>query len=155
MKTLHGNGISGLLWTDSQHPLWARKNPISVSSRAGYQQEFFPVEGAPDGLLFEPEIMTLTEEAAFLNVIKTLPFGAFRMHGVDAKRRVVRFGVHYVSGSAEMRPACEFPVFLEPLRKRAAAFVGISAPTLSESLVTEYPPGALSVGIAIRRRSGS
>jgi hypothetical protein len=126
-----------------------------VSSRAGYQQEFFPVEGAPDGLLFEPEIMTLTEEAAFLNVIKTLPFGAFRMHGVDAKRRVVRFGVHYVSGSAEMRPACEFPVFLEPLRKRAAAFVGISAPTLSESLVTEYPPGALSVGIAIRRRSGS
>ena len=55
------------MWTaSSAYPLWARKNPISVSSRAGYQQEFFPVEGAPDGLLFEPEIMTLTEEAAFL-----------------------------------------------------------------------------------------
>jgi alkylated DNA repair protein (DNA oxidative demethylase) len=128
--------------TVSQHPLLARMNPITVSSRAGHQQEFFPLEGAPDGLLFEPEIMTPAEEAAFLDVITTLPFGPFHMHGVDAKRRVVRFGAHYVAGSAEMRPTSEFPPSLEPLRGRAAAFVGIPAPILSESLVTEYPQGA-------------
>jgi alkylated DNA repair protein (DNA oxidative demethylase) len=142
VKTLHGNGISGLLWTVSQHPLRARTNPISVSSRAGHQQEFFPLEGAPDGLLFEPEIMTPAEEAAFLDVIKTLPFGAFRMHGVDARRRVVRFGAHYVSGSAEMRATSEFPPSLEPPRQRAAAFLSMPVSVLSESLVTEYPPGA-------------
>jgi hypothetical protein len=102
---------NGRMRTASQHPLRARMNPICVSSRAGHQQEFFPLEGAPDGLLFEPEIMTPAEEAAFLNVITTLPFGAFRMHGVDAKRRVVRFGAHYVAGSAEMRPTSEFPPY--------------------------------------------
>ncbi len=84
-------------------------NPISVSGLAAYQPNLFRLEGAPAGLLSEPEIMTAIEEAGFLDVIKTLPFGAFRMHGVDAKRRVVRFGVHYVAGSAAMRPVSDFP----------------------------------------------
>jgi DNA oxidative demethylase len=113
-----------------------------VSKRAEYQQEFFPLGGAPDGLLFEPEIMTAPEEAAFLEVIKELPFGSFRMHGVDAKRRVLRFGAHYTAGSAEMRPSSEFPRTLESLRERAAAPAGAPVEALSESLVTEYPPGA-------------
>ena len=106
------------------------------------QRDLFPLEDAPDGLLFEPEIMTAIEEAAFLDVIKTLPFGAFRMHGVDAKRRVVRFGLHYLAGSAAMTPASDFPLSLEPLRARAAAVAAIPTDVLSESLVTEYAPGA-------------
>jgi alkylated DNA repair dioxygenase AlkB len=117
-------------------------NPISVPRTSGYQPELFPLEGAPDGLLFEPEIMTAVEEAAFLDVIKTLPFGAFRMHGIDAKRRVVRFGLHYQAGSAAMTPVSDFPIFLEPLRARAAAVAAIPTVLLSESLVTEYAPGA-------------
>jgi alkylated DNA repair dioxygenase AlkB len=100
------------------------------------------MEGAPDGLSFEAEIMTSVEEAAFLKIIRDMPFGAFRMHGVDAKRRIVRFGEHYVSGSAEMQPASEFPASLEPLRARAAAVSGVPVHALSESLVTEYTPGA-------------
>jgi len=86
--------------------------------------------------------MTPDEEAAFLKVIKNLPFTAFRMHGVDAKRHVVRFGGHYLAGSAEMRPASDFPLSLEPLRARAAVVAGVPTAALSESLVTEYPPGA-------------
>ena len=117
-------------------------NPINVSRPAEYQQELFPLGGAPDGLLFEPEAMTPTEEAAFIEVIKELPFGTFRMHGVDARRHVIRYGAHYVAGSAEMRPTSEFPLALEPLRERAAAHIGIPIHLLSESLVTEYPPGA-------------
>ena len=117
-------------------------NLISVSNRAGYQQELFPLSGAPDGLLFEPEIMTAIEEAAFLKVIRELPFGTFRMHGVDAKRHVVRYGAQYVSGSAEMKPTSEFPLSLEPLRERAAALVAIPTHALSESLVMDYPSGA-------------
>jgi alkylated DNA repair protein (DNA oxidative demethylase) len=106
------------------------------------QQSLFPMAGAPDGLLFETEIITATEEAAFLDVIKEMPFGSFRMHGVDAKRHVVRFGGHYLSGSAEMKPTSEFPISLEPLRARAAVVAGVPMHALSESLVTEYPPGA-------------
>jgi len=117
-------------------------NPSSVPRSASHQQELFPLEGAPEGLLFQPEIMTPEEETAFLDVIQTLPFGAFRMHGVDAKRRVVRFGAHYVAGSAEMKPTHEFPVSLESLRERAAALAAIPTNVLSESLVTEYPAGA-------------
>jgi alkylated DNA repair protein (DNA oxidative demethylase) len=113
-----------------------------VSKPFQYQQDLFPLEGAPEGLLFEPEIMTEAEEAGFLDVIKTLPFGAFRMHGVDARRRVVRFGVHYQSGLAETSAASSFPASLEPLRARAAAVAGVSTKALSESLVTEYAPGA-------------
>jgi DNA oxidative demethylase len=117
-------------------------NQTDVSAHASYQQNLFPLDGAPNGLLFEPEIMTAMEEAAFLDVIRKLPFGAFRMHGVDAKRRVVRFGVHYLAGSAEMTRASDFPPTLEPLRARAAAVAGIPTNLLSESLVTEYTPGA-------------
>jgi alkylated DNA repair dioxygenase AlkB len=117
-------------------------NLIIVSRIVVQQQDLFPLKGAPDGLLFEPEIMTAIEELAFLEVIKTLPFGAFRMHGVDAKRRVVRFGLHYLAGSAAMTPASDFPLSLEPLRARAATAAGIPTHLLSESLVTEYTPGA-------------
>jgi len=124
------------------HPLPLPMNPISVPRTPSHQQELFPLEGAPDGLLFEPEIMTAIEEAGFLDVVRTLPFGAFRMHGVDARRRVVRFGVHYLAGSAAMTPASDFPLSLEPLRARVAAVAGIPARDLSESLVTEYAPGA-------------
>ena len=106
--------------------------------------------GAPEGLLFEPEIMTVIEEAVFLEVIKTLPFGPFRMHGVDAKRRIVRYGAHYVAGSAAMVRACDFPLPLEPLRARAAAIAGVPAHVLSESLITEY---ALGAGIGWHRDS--
>jgi hypothetical protein len=80
-----------------KHPLAVPMNPIRVSRRYDHQQELFPLTDAPDGLLFEPEIMTETEEVGFLVVIKELPFGNFRMHGVDAKRHVVRFGAHYVA----------------------------------------------------------
>jgi alkylated DNA repair dioxygenase AlkB len=99
--------------------------------------------------LFEPDIMTTEEEATFLDVIKTLPFEAF-MHGVDAKRRVVRYGVHYVAGSSARMPVSDFPVTLEPLRARAAAVAGVPASALSESLVTEYGRG---VGIGWHRDS--
>jgi hypothetical protein len=68
-------------------------NPMVVSRSIIHQRDLFPLEGAPDGLLFEPDVMTVVEEVTFLAAISALPFGSFRMHGVDAKRRVVRFGI--------------------------------------------------------------
>ena len=49
------------------------------------------MEGAPDGLLFEAEIMTAIEEAAFLKLALAV----------------------IISGSAEMRPTSEFPPLLD------------------------------------------
>src|ERR1700749_4854081 len=109
-----------------------------MPARVAGQQNLFPLEGAPEGLLFKPDVMTEEEEWNFLEVIKGLPFGAFRMHGVDAKRRVVRYGAHYVAGSAAMAPVSDFPASLEPLRTRAAVIAGLPTRVLSEALVTEY-----------------
>jgi len=41
--------------------LLVRMNPISVSRTLSNQRDLFPLEGAPDGLLFESEIMTAIE----------------------------------------------------------------------------------------------
>jgi len=120
-------GLQGIQWVVAMQPI---------------QQSLFPMEGAPDGLFFEAEILTPAEEQAYLEIIRELPFGPFRMHGVDAKRRVVRFGGQYLTGSAEMKPSSAFPPSLEPLRERAATVLGVAAATLSESLVTEYTTGA-------------
>jgi alkylated DNA repair dioxygenase AlkB len=76
------------------------------------------------------------------DVIKTLHFGAFHMHGVIARRRVIRFGLRYLAGSAALMPASDFPLSLEPLRARVAAVAGVLARVLSESLMTEYEFGA-------------
>ena len=105
------------------------------------ERDLFPLEGAPKGLLFEPEIMTLAEETVFLKQLKSSRSGRSE-DGVEAKRRVVRFGIHYVSGSAAIVCASGFPISLELLRERAAAIAGVPTSTLSESLVTEYAPGA-------------
>jgi len=113
-------------------------NPIGVSRM---KRDLFPLEGAPKGLLFEPEIMTLAEETVFLKQLKSSRSGRSE-DGVEAKRRVVRFGIHYVSGSAAIVRASGFPISLELLRERAAAIAGVPTSTLSESLVTEYAPGA-------------
>jgi alkylated DNA repair dioxygenase AlkB len=113
-----------------------------VSPQEGWQQSLFPLECAPDGLLFEFEIMTPEEEKLYLNVIKTLPFESYRMHGVDARRRVALYGIHYSAGPAAMMRASDFPPSLKPLRARAAELAGVPPSVLSESLVTEHGLGA-------------
>lgn len=124
-----------------KHPLLLRMNLRRVSRPPSNERNLSPLKGAPKGFLFEPEIMTPTEEAVFLDV-KALTFEPFRTHGLEFKRRVVRFGIHYMAGSAAMMPASTFPLFLEPLRDRAAAAAGVPTRTLSGSLITEYPSGA-------------
>ena len=45
------------------------------------------------GFFFQAEILTPDEERAYTTTIRELSFGPFRMHGVEAKRRVVRLAV--------------------------------------------------------------
>src|SRR5436305_14704397 len=61
------------------------------------------------------------------------------MRGVVAPRRVAFFGRSYDSGSAVVLPV---PVFLEPLRERAAAWAGVDVDALAMALINEYQPGA-------------
>jgi alkylated DNA repair dioxygenase AlkB len=96
----------------------------------------------PDGLIFEPDFISLAEEKNLLEVIRGLPFGEVRMHGVVAKRRVAHFGLHYTFTSHRLTPASDAPREFDAFRRRAAQIVGLDSGAFSEALVTEYPPGA-------------
>ena len=106
------------------------------------QQNLFPLEDTPDGFVFQPDIMSPSEEAAFLDVIKRLSFGPFVMHGIEARRRIANFGMRYARPSRILTEAPEFPSGLEPLRVRAASLAGIAPDEFAHLLVNEYQPGA-------------
>ena len=64
------------------------------------------------------------------------------MHGVAAKRRVVHFGVGYEYSSRKVREAVPLPAFLDALRCKVEARLGLEDGELREVLVTEYRPDA-------------
>jgi alkylated DNA repair dioxygenase AlkB len=103
---------------------------------------FDPGPGLPEGLIFEPDFLTVADEKELIDVIRTLPFGEVRMHGVVAKRRVAHFGLHYTFTSHRLTPASDAPQEFDAIRSRAAQIAGLDSGSFSEVLVTEYPPGA-------------
>jgi alkylated DNA repair dioxygenase AlkB len=108
--------------------------------RQPYQQALYLAEEAPEGFVFQADILSSSEEKEFLDLVGGLSFGAFRMHGIEARRRIAHFGLRYASGLLTSAP--DFPIALEPLRERAAAVAGIEPAQFAEVLVTEYQAGA-------------
>src|ERR1700728_754535 len=106
-----------------------------MPSRSLHQQSLFPIQGAPAGLVFQSEIISASEEQCFLDVIRTLSFGPFVMHGIEAKRRIANFSLRYLRPSHALIPAPEFPTALEPLRKRAASLAGIEPSEFAHALI--------------------
>jgi hypothetical protein len=49
----------------------------------------------PEGFVLKTDFLDPDEERTLIDFIRTLPFGAVRMHGITAKRRVAQFGWHY------------------------------------------------------------
>jgi alkylated DNA repair dioxygenase AlkB len=96
----------------------------------------------PEGFVLKHEFLNAQEERALIDFIRALPFGEVRMHGVTARRRVAQFGWHYSFDSYRLTPAPDLPEALRDVRTRTAALAGIEPEEFSETLVTEYPPGA-------------
>jgi alkylated DNA repair dioxygenase AlkB len=97
----------------------------------------------PQGLRYQPDLISPAEEAKLITDVQALPFKEFEFHGYLGKRRVVSFGFQYeFSGAGRLREADEIPEFLLPLRKRAAKFANLQPAELEHVLVVEYPPGA-------------
>lgn len=96
-----------------------------------------------DGFRYQPELISVAEEAALLTNVRELPFKNFEFHGFKGKRRTVSFGWQYeFSGRGALRKADDIPNFLLPLRARAASFAGIEPGAFQHVLVIEYGPGA-------------
>jgi alkylated DNA repair dioxygenase AlkB len=100
------------------------------------------VRAWPDGFRYQPDSITVAEEAALLEEIRRLEFHAVEMHGVVARRRVIQYGWKYGFDRARLARGPEIPSFLLPCRDRAAAFAEVDGASLSEALLTEYQPGA-------------
>jgi alkylated DNA repair dioxygenase AlkB len=101
--------------------------------------------GAPDlpeGLVYAPELIDAAEERALVERMAGLPFKAFEFQGYLGNRRTVSFGLHYEFNGSGLQESEPMPVWLLPLRKRAAAWAGLAAEALEHVLLTEYAPGA-------------
>lgn len=96
----------------------------------------------PEGFRYQPDILTPGEEHELAQQIQQLPLKEFEFHGYTGKRRVISFGWHYDFSQSRLQKTEEVPLFLQPVRERAAAFANLTPEDLPHVLVTEYSPGA-------------
>ena len=79
----------------------------------------------PEGMRYEPAVISPSEERALLEKIPDLPFKEFEFHGFLGKRRTVSFGWHYDFNGGGLKEAGELPEFLLSLRNRAAEYAAL------------------------------
>jgi alkylated DNA repair protein (DNA oxidative demethylase) len=96
----------------------------------------------PSGLIFLPEFLTEGEQSDLIDLIRTMDFRTFQMHGVTAKRRIKQFGWHYAFESYQLTPADPIPAEFGAIRAASASLAGIHPSEWAEALVMEYAPGA-------------
>jgi alkylated DNA repair dioxygenase AlkB len=102
---------------------------------------FAPAATGPEGLAYQPGLLTTDEEAALIAAFAGLPFEAYEFRGYSARRKVVYFGWRYVD-DRKVGKLTEIPDFLLPLRDKAAAFAGLAPGALGHALINDYEPGA-------------
>jgi alkylated DNA repair dioxygenase AlkB len=106
------------------------------------QAELFATSPAlPEGMTYQPEFLTLAEEASLVAVVAGLPLQEMRYRVYTARRRVMSFGGQYDFSAKRLCTASELPAELEPLRRKVAGWMGIEADALVQTLVAEYREG--------------
>jgi alkylated DNA repair dioxygenase AlkB len=95
----------------------------------------------PPGWDYRPDFIDSDEEVALVALIATLPLAEARYKGYTARRRVVHFGAGYDYDDHRLLPAPPLPAGLEPLRAKAAAWLGEPPEALANALVAEYRAG--------------
>jgi DNA oxidative demethylase len=96
----------------------------------------------PEGLVYRPELITVDEEAALLDVLESLRFGPIVIHGQAARRTARHFGLDYDYEARTPQPGEPVPDWILPLRTRTAELAGQEPDELVEVLVQRYPPGS-------------
>lgn len=95
----------------------------------------------PPGLTYQPEFITRAEERELLAMIQRLPLREAQYRQYTARRRTISFGAGYDFQAQQATPAPPLPAFLEPLRERAAAWIGVPSTAIIQALIAEYRPG--------------
>ena len=123
--------------------------PRALSPADGSQSELFELpRRLPHGLVYRPQFITRSEEAALLAAIARLPFREARLQQYVARRRVVHF---HADGDVDTEDAYDdgesfssgpVPPFLAALQQRVADAFGVARSDLAHTLISEYRPGA-------------
>ncbi|MBB6428039.1 alpha-ketoglutarate-dependent dioxygenase AlkB [Sphingopyxis sp. JAI128] len=94
------------------------------------------------GLAYAEAIVDLVEEAALIAHIEAAGLTPFQFQQWEGKRLTRSFGWTYDFQTGRFAPGDAMPLWLDPLRARAAAFAGIDANALEQALLIDYGPGA-------------
>src|SRR3954469_575890 len=100
------------------------------------------IAALPEGLVYEPDVLSVEEEAELLERLATLRFDPIVFHGQQARRRARHYGLDYDCRARARGRGETWPEWIEPTRARAAAFAGVEPEELAEILLQHYPPGA-------------
>jgi len=108
---------------------------------SGGQRDLFGLPPFAQGYAYEPDFLSVAEEASLLGVMRELPLAEAKYKEYRAKRRVVSYGGRFDYDSNTLNEAAPIPEFLQPLRTRVAAWANIPAEQFNHALVAEYAAG--------------
>jgi alkylated DNA repair dioxygenase AlkB len=95
----------------------------------------------PPGMRYQREFLSRDEEKALVEFAASLPLQEMNYKGYTARRRVVSYGASYDFSANQLESAAALPPQLEPLRDKAAAWVGTDPGAFTQVLVAEYRAG--------------
>ena len=93
------------------------------------------------GFRYAARFVDSDEESALITAIQGLDFAPYEFRGVQARRRVVSFGMRLGYQTRQLEQAGAIPAFLRKLRIKAALFAGVTQEDFKQVLVSEYRPG--------------
>jgi len=93
------------------------------------------------GYVYQPDFLSTDEEAALVDEIRKLPLQEAEYKQFRAKRRIQSYGGRYDFSANRLLETEPIAPFLQPLRRRVAAWAARSAEDFSQALVAEYAPG--------------
>lgn len=97
----------------------------------------------PEGFSYSADFITVDEEAALCETIRSLHLETFLFRGYEAKRKVASFGYDYHFDNRSISKGKEIPEAFLPLIRKVADHLKLSTDELTELLVTEYPIGSV------------
>src|SRR3954447_27039396 len=97
---------------------------------------------APEGLVYEPELVPEELEKELLDVFQPRRFDPIVIRGQAARRTARHYGLGYDYEARTPMPGEPVPGWLLPARAVAADLAGFDPEELVEILVQRYPPGS-------------
>ncbi len=102
----------------------------------------------PEGLRYQPDFISATEERVLIAKVRALPLAPFQFGVYEGKRRVAYFGARYDYTSRTLEAADDLPDWLAPFATRVERLATLTPGSVRHALCTEYDVG---VGIGWHR----